>query len=413
MAGTQADRPFSARARLSRVLKGCACAIVALAWYTTPAPAQYMYLDSDGDGIHTATDRLNKTTPTTVDVWLNTNENRDGSVAYCDFLTGALDMNSYEIVLHAVGGTVTWGPMSNLIPGFAHDFARDARDTTGTVYYHNGWGGPTAELPGLHRLASLTVTVANGSPRIDIVTRHPINRTARTSFGSDCPANSSYDHTNRFGTNWLDTDGLDPPIDIPPIVTAPGMVLPQDDAPVQFGVSASDPDGDAIMGLTADLSGLPPVNDAAFTITVPPAVGEFTWNPTVNDSGNFAVTFTATTNYLPGSNTTWIRVIGAVTGVPGEPAPAVYRLGQNRPNPFNPGTEIDFSLAKPGHVRVAVYDASGRLVRELMSAALPAGPHAVRWDGRDETGRDAASGVYWCRLEAGSARLSRHMVLLR
>jgi hypothetical protein len=412
MIGAQTVRPVSASGRLPRALLSCACSLIALAWGAAPAAAQYMYLDSNGDGLHTAADRMNKSTPTTIDVWLHTDQNRDGSPAACSYLFGALDMSSYEFVLHAVGGTVTWGSMSNLVPDFTINLARDSRDTAGTVYYHNGFGGATALAPGLYKLASLTATVATGSPRIDIVTRHPINRTARTSFGSECIANSSYDHTNRFGTNWLDVDGLDSPIDVPPIVTAPGIVVPKDGATVEFDVGASDPDGDAIESLTADLSGLPPGNDAVFTLTSPSTAGTFTWTPTANDSGNFAVTFTAT-NYLPASRTTLIRVIGTITGSEGQTAPSVYRLAQNRPNPFNPGTEIEFALARDGPVRIAIYDASGKLVRELLSVTLPAGPHTVRWDGTDRTGRPAASGVYWCRLEAGATRLSRHMVLLR
>ena len=397
---------------VSRVLRGCAGALVSLLLAAAPARGQYMYLDSNGDGVHTTADRMNKSTLTPIDVWLDTQHNRDGTLATCDFLAGAMDMSSYEFILHAVGGTVTWGPITNNITSFGTNFVRDSRDTTGTVYYHNGWGGGAPLVPGLYKVATMSATVATGSPRIDIVTRHPLARSARTSFGSSCVANETYDHTNRFGTNWLDVDGLAAPIDAAPIVTAPGLVLPQDGSSVQFNVSASDPDGDGISSLTADLSGLPAGNNAVFTSSSPWTSGSFSWTPTANDSGNYSITFTAT-NYLPGTHTTQIRVIGAVTGSQGQSAPAVYRLSQNYPNPFNPGTVIDFALAKAGPVRIAIYDPSGRLVRELIAATLPAGPHRVQWDGTDGAGRNAASGVYWCRMEAESVRLSRHMVLLR
>ena len=405
-------RQESTGGRLRRVLLVLIGALVAWVPATTPAAAQYMYLDSNGDGINTSTDRMNKSTPTTIDVWLRTDHNRDGSLAGCDFQAGAMDMYSYEFVLHAVGGTITWGSMSNLIPSFTTNLARDSRDTTGTVYYHNGFGGSAAQVPGTYKLATLTATVATGSPRIDIVTRHAIARSARTSFASDCVANQTYDHTNRFDTNWQDVDGLAAPLDNAPIVTAPGLVLPQDGAAVQFNVGASDPDGDAMLSLTADLTGLPAGNNAVFTAGSPWTSGSFSWTPTANDSGDYSVTFTAT-NFLPGTHTTEIRVIGAVTGSQGQSAPAVNRLSQNYPNPFNPGTVIDFALAKGGPVRIAIYDPAGRLVRELVTATLPSGPHSVRWDGTDGTGRDVASGVYWCRMEAGAARFSRHMVLLR
>jgi len=391
--------------------RGC-LGVFAAILLAAPAQAQYMYLDSNGDGIHTVDDRMNKSTPTTIDVWLDTDLNRDGTPGVCDFGPGAMDISSYEFVLQSVGGTLTWGSMSNFIVPFAVNLARDSRDTTGTVYYHNGWGGANSQPPGLYKLASLTATVATGSPRLDIVTRHNINRTGKTTFGSGCTANPEYDHMNRFGVNWFDADGLAAPIDAAPRVTAPELVLPQDGTQVQFDVLANDPDGDAILTLTASFAGLPAGHNATFTSNAAHTAATFSWTPTANDSGNYSVTFTAT-NFLPGSRTTVVHVIGTPTGVEAAGVPAAYHLAQNRPNPFNPGTDIGFTLAKEATVRLAIYDSGGRLVRILVRESLRAGPHDVRWDGNDRFGRAAASGVYLCRLEAGAVRLARRMVLLR
>jgi len=377
-----------------------------------PVQAQYIYLDSNGDGIHTADDRMNKSTPTTIDIWVDTDSNRDGTPATCDFGVGAMDMSSYEFVLQSVGGTVTWGAMSNFIAAFSNNLARDSRDTTGTVYYHNGWGSSNSQPPGLYKLASLTATVATGSPRMDIVTRHNINRTGRTSLGTACVSNPEHDHMNRFGVNWLDADGLAAPIDAAPLITAPGLVLPQDGSQVQFDVLASDPDGDAILTLAASFAGLPAGHNATFTSNVGNTTGTFTWTPTASDSGDYSIAFTAT-NFLAGSRTTIVHVIGTATGIEAMNVPTPYRLAQNRPNPFNPGTAIGFTLAKDAVVRLAIYDSSGRLVRVLVRGSLPAGPHDVRWNGDDQQGIAAASGVYLCRLEAGGVRLTRRMVLLR
>jgi len=71
-----------------------------------------------------------------------------------------------------------------------------------------------------------------------------------------------------------------------------------------------------------------------------------------------------------------------------------------RPNPFNPQTSVAFTLPADGPARVAVYDLQGRLVRTLHDGALAAGPHALAWDGRDEGGHAAASGVYLVRASA-------------
>ena len=389
------------------------CAL-AFTFAATPAAAQYMYLDSNGDGLHLGDDRVNPTGATTIDVWVDTITNRDGSAGTCDFGTGALDLSSYEFVLQSVGGTVAWGSMSNLVPGFTQKLTRDSRDTTGTAFYHNGWGNPGGALsPGRYKLATLTATVATGSPRIDIITRHNINRTGRTSFGSECIANPEYDHMNRFGINWIDADGLASPNDNAPIVTAPGMVLPVDGGQVQFTVTANDPDpGDALLWLNSSMINLPPGHDASFSVNSSFTSGTFIWTPTPSDSGNYTVTFAAG-NVLAGRHPTIVHVVGTPTAVDPAAAPGVTRLEQNRPNPFHPGTEITYRLAKSGTARLSVYEPSGRLVRVISSGSESAGPHLARWDGKDARGQRAASGVYILRLEADGAKLTRRMLLLR
>ena len=97
----------------------------------------------------------------------------------------------------------------------------------------------------------------------------------------------------------------------------------------------------------------------------------------------------------------------------GEGIPAAYELGQNYPNPFNPATSIRLSIPEAGVVRLQVYDVTGRVVRTLVDGATGAGRVLVAWDGTDETGRRVASGVYFYRLEASGATLTRKMMLLK
>jgi hypothetical protein len=108
-------------------------------------------------------------------------------------------------------------------------------------------------------------------------------------------------------------------------------------------------------------------------------------------------------------------LLGALTGVDesSPSAPLVSQLLQNRPNPFNPRTEIVFDLARDGLTRLAVFDAHGRMVRLLVDQALNRGRHEAQWDGLDQSGRAAASGVYFYRLETRGTRDTRRMVLLR
>jgi len=95
-------------------------------------------------------------------------------------------------------------------------------------------------------------------------------------------------------------------------------------------------------------------------------------------------------------------------------APARTLLAPNRPNPFNPQTEIHYTLETGGPVRLAVYDVAGRLVRVLVDGEEKSGlEHVTRWDGRDSEGSEAASGVYVLRLTTPGFTTARKMVLSR
>jgi len=98
---------------------------------------------------------------------------------------------------------------------------------------------------------------------------------------------------------------------------------------------------------------------------------------------------------------------------PASVAVAVNRLQQNYPNPFNPSTTIAFSLAARGRVSLVIYDALGARVRSLLDDVRDAGVSSVGWDGRGDEGTEAASGVYFCRMVAGSFNETRRLVLVR
>jgi len=93
------------------------------------------------------------------------------------------------------------------------------------------------------------------------------------------------------------------------------------------------------------------------------------------------------------------------------PVTSRFVLHPNRPNPFNPATIIPFELPASGEVTIAVYDGGGRLVRTLWTGPMGPGVHQVEWDGLDAAGQAAASGVYFCRLEAAGMQSTRKMVL--
>ncbi len=92
-----------------------------------------------------------------------------------------------------------------------------------------------------------------------------------------------------------------------------------------------------------------------------------------------------------------------------------FILEQNYPNPFNSETTIGYQLspAGAGEVEVSIYNLRGQKVRTLARAPQPAGRYEVKWNGRDDAGREAASGFYICRLRASPFVQNRKMLLLR
>jgi flagellar hook assembly protein FlgD len=91
----------------------------------------------------------------------------------------------------------------------------------------------------------------------------------------------------------------------------------------------------------------------------------------------------------------------------------IFRLFPATPSPFTQATDIRFSVALEGPVRVAIYDALGRRVALLLDQARPAGLHRLHWDGRNHSGRPVPSGVYWCRVQSGSRSETIRLVRLR
>ena len=108
-----------------------------------------------------------------------------------------------------------------------------------------------------------------------------------------------------------------------------------------------------------------------------------------------------------------VNAVPTGTGLPGV---LVNNLSQNHPNPFNPTTTIRYSIAKQGRVRLAVYDASGQLVRTLVDQVQSpvASGYSVVWDATNDSGNHAASGVYFYKLTApGGYQAVKKLVLLR
>jgi len=93
--------------------------------------------------------------------------------------------------------------------------------------------------------------------------------------------------------------------------------------------------------------------------------------------------------------------------------PTEYALSQNYPNPFNAQTTISYSIPAASHVSLQVFNVLGEEVRTLVDADQQANTYQVTWDGRDAGSRQVATGVYFCKLQAGSFEGSTKMVLMK
>ncbi|MFH1680353.1 MAG: right-handed parallel beta-helix repeat-containing protein [Candidatus Eisenbacteria bacterium] len=96
-----------------------------------------------------------------------------------------------------------------------------------------------------------------------------------------------------------------------------------------------------------------------------------------------------------------------------EVPPRAFALHGNKPNPFNPATRIAFDLPTREDVSLRIFDVRGREVRTLVSKTLPPGRYEYSWDGADNAGRRAGSGVYFYRVVAGEHSATRKMTLVR
>lgn len=93
--------------------------------------------------------------------------------------------------------------------------------------------------------------------------------------------------------------------------------------------------------------------------------------------------------------------------------PTALRLGQNYPNPFNPHTTITFALGKDAATSLSIFNTRGQKVRTLVNAPLTMGSHSITWDGRDDSGRALASGLYFYRLSSDGKAQTKKMLLMK
>jgi len=178
------------------------------------ASAQYMFLDTNGDGNATEKDVLSLSEVNEVDVWVVTDHRRDGSVVTPGPDQRSLSIFSYEFVIAAEGGTVSWVRYTNRQPTMDVSFGRFQNDKE--IYL--GYGGPVALAPGRYKLGTLEISVKSGSPTLSFRSQSDLYAGGRTSFGSK-NAGKDGDNTLKYASgrgsgddalsgDWRDADGI-------------------------------------------------------------------------------------------------------------------------------------------------------------------------------------------------------------
>jgi hypothetical protein len=93
--------------------------------------------------------------------------------------------------------------------------------------------------------------------------------------------------------------------------------------------------------------------------------------------------------------------------------PQEFSLSQNYPNPFNPETEISYALPTDCHVKLVIHNITGQKVKTIIDEHQTAGYKTSHWNGKNDQGKEVATGVYFYKLQAGDFTQSRKMVLLK
>ena len=184
-------------------------------------------------------------------------------------------------------------------------------------------------------------------------------------------------------------------------------------------VLVSDEDGAAMAGVVVSFAVTAGGGTLSSTTATTNANGRArTWLTLGSDAGTNTVsatveglepvTFTATGQESPFASLFDLFGGGKLVALPDSP-----QLAQNAPNPFNSQTVLAYFLPEPSLARLEVFTLAGQRISVLHQGPQEAGYHRLHWDGRDDTGRPVASGMYLYRLVTVEGVLTRKLILLR
>jgi plastocyanin len=141
--------------------------------------------------------------------------------------------------------------------------------------------------------------------------------------------------------------------------------------------------------------------------------------PLGNITQNFTFTFTSP-GVVPffcllheSFNMKGVVIVSSPLGVVPPASPRAGFVAPPWPNPTHAGVQCRIALSTPGHARLTVVDAQGRLVASVLDGTLPVGEITVSWDGRGAHGQRVSAGIYFMRLELPDFRDTRRVTLER
>lgn len=157
-----------------------------------------------------------------------------------------------------------------------------------------------------------------------------------------------------------------------------------------------------------------------------------TTTATTNNSGAYSMQVNAGVhsvtashpNYLPVTHDNVTVATGQTTTVNFQLSPSANEdhnqtpvvateLKGNYPNPFNPSTNIAFSIKDACPVKLTIYNLQGKAIKDLLQVSLEPGHYSLAWDGTDKHASPVASGVYYYKMTAGKYSSTRKMILLK
>ncbi len=142
-----------------------------------------------------------------------------------------------------------------------------------------------------------------------------------------------------------------------------------------------------------------------------PLPEDLTYSNTALQSGGTDGFAVGDLNWYPSQKAQWM-----ITGVEkseNKTVPTKFTLSNAYPNPFNPSTKIDFSVSQTANVRLVVYNLLGQKVKTLVNGQMHVGNYTATWNGRDDFGKEVASGIYFYSLESQSFKTTKKMILMK